>query len=142
MYTEENYFWGLVVYYVGAFLILFSLWFVRKILPGRHFRNTLLLMMASILLVPIKAYPDMHYFAPAWFVSLFEGITKVQPLGYVRGLQPILAVFLFSVVIYWVLFAIGRMLFGGRKRKKLAEQARQEAQDQQQETEPSPEAAA
>lgn len=110
MYTPENYLWGMVGYYIGCLLVLLYLWRFRKLIPGRYFRGLFLLLVATLLLVPITAYPDGYYFAPAWFVSLFEGLTEATEKGYLRGLKPILVCYLAAVFIYlcWVTFRIFR----------------------------------
>lgn len=100
MYSDENYLWGIVGYYLGCLLVLLFLWRFRELLPGRHFRNHLLILIAAVILVPIRAYPDMDYVAPAWFVSLFEGLTGNSETGYLRGAQPIIVSYLVAVVIY------------------------------------------
>jgi len=110
MYTPENYLWGMVGYYVGCLLVLLYLWRFRKLIPGRYFRDLFLLLVATILLVPITAYPDGYYFAPAWFVSLFEGFTEATEQGYLRGAQPIAMIYLVSVILYffWAIFGSRR----------------------------------
>ncbi len=110
MYTPENYLWGMVGYYVGCLLVLLYLWRFRKLIPGRYFRGLFLLLIAAILLVPITAYPDGHYLAPAWFVSLFEGLTEATENGYLRGAKPIFVCYLAAVFLYicWAIFRISR----------------------------------
>ena len=100
MYSDENYLWGLVAYYVGSGLVLLFLWRFRELLPGRHFRNVLLLLISATLLVPIKAYPDLHYLAPAWFVSLYEVLTSASDQGYLRGALPIFVCFFAALLVY------------------------------------------
>ncbi|WP_461520622.1 hypothetical protein [Porticoccus sp.] len=100
MYSDENYLWGIVAYYAGCTLVLLFLWRFRELLPGRHFRNQLLLLLSAIMLVPIKAYPDMGYMAPAWFVSLFEGLTGTSEMSFLRGAQPIIVSYLVVSFLY------------------------------------------
>jgi hypothetical protein len=53
---------------------------------------------------PVTAYPDSPYLAPAFFVSLYEGVLlKNQGMGFQRGLVPILAIGSISVVLYGLL---------------------------------------
>ncbi|MEH6529652.1 MAG: hypothetical protein V7718_06905 [Porticoccus sp.] len=100
MYSAENYLWGLVGYYLGCLLILLYLWRFRKLIPGRFFRSMFLLFVTAVILVPITAYPDGHYLAPAWFVSLYEGLTEATEQGYLRGAKPILICYLAAVCLY------------------------------------------
>lgn len=110
MYSDENYLWGMIGYYLGCFLVLLFLWRFRELLPGRHFRNQLLLLIASLILVPIKAYPDTGYLAPAWFVSLFEGLTGPDPLGFMRGAQPIMICYLTLSLLYVTWLVLAKLL--------------------------------
>ena len=114
MYSAENYLWGLVGYYLGCLLILLYLWRFRRLIPGRFFRSFFLLFIAAVILVPITAYPDGHYLAPAWFVSLYEGLTEATELGYLRGAKPILICYLSAVCLYifWLLFRLSRRSSG------------------------------
>ncbi len=107
MYTVENYHWGLVGYYFGCLLIMLYLWRFRALIPGRHFRSLLLLLIASVILVPVTAYTDNSYLAPAWFVSLFEGFTEATEEGYLRAALPIAIVYAGSVIVYFIWAMLG-----------------------------------
>ena len=95
MYTAENYVWGLVAYYLGAVLVLISV----------------------VLLLPFNAYPDMDYLAPAWFISLFEGITKSTDEGYLRAGVPLIVACLVGIICY----ATGSTIWFFRSGKKGSE---------------------
>lgn len=99
MYSDENYFWGLVAYYLGVGLVILFLWAYRKVIPWRHPRHFLLLLAAVVLLVPVKAYPDLKYLAPAWFVSIYALITHEQQEA-VRAFVPIVAVAVLTAIGY------------------------------------------
>jgi hypothetical protein len=107
MYTTENYLWGMLGYYIGCLLVLLYLWRFRQLIPGRYFRGLFLLFIAAILLVPITAYPDGHYLAPAWFVSLFEGVVETTEKGYQRGAKSILVCYLGAAVVYLCVVIFG-----------------------------------
>ncbi len=107
MYSGENYLWGIVGYYLGCILLLMFLVRFKDLLPGRHFRNHLILFIAAVILVPIKAYPDMNYLAPAWFVSLFEGLTGPDDMGFLRGAQPIITCYLVASACYILAMLLG-----------------------------------
>ncbi len=125
MYSAENYHWGLVGYYLGSVLLIMYAYRFRKIVPGRHFRNLLVLLIAVVILVPIKAYMDSDFLAPAWFVSIFEGLTEETEQAYLRGLQPIIVCYLVSVVLY-IFWAI----FGPCRVKESSQEPSPSAQDQ------------
>ena len=113
MYTAENYLWGLAGYYLGSLLVLLYLWRYRKVIPGRHFRGPFILLVACVLLVPVTAYINEPYLAPAWFVSLFEGLTEATEQGYMRAAQPIVVVYIGAVVFYIV-----GAVFSARRQKE------------------------
>jgi len=127
MYSAENYHWGLVGYYLGSALLIMYAYRFRKIVPGRHFRNLLVLLIAVFILVPIKAYMDSDFLAPAWFVSIFEGLTEETEQAYLRGLQLIIVCYLVSVVLY-IFWAI----FGPRRVKESSQEPSPSDQDQDQ----------
>ncbi len=114
MYTAENYHWGLVGYYLGCLLLMSFFYRYRSLIPGRHFRHLVLLLIATVLFVPVTAYLDSSFLAPAWFVSIFESMTEPMEQAYLRGLQPIIVCYIALAVIY-LLWAI----FGGGKSKKV-----------------------
>ena len=107
MYSDENYLWGIVAYYLGCLLVLLFLVRFKDLLPGRHFRNQLILFVAALILVPIKAYPDTGYLAPAWFVSLYEGLTGPDDVGFLRGAKPIVTCYLVAVACYVLAILLG-----------------------------------
>jgi hypothetical protein len=106
MYTAENYYWGLVGYYLGCAMLMLFVCRFRKIVPGRHFRNILVLFVAAVILVPIYAYQDNSFLAPAWFVGIFEGITAEVEQAYMRGIKPILICYVVAVCFYliWAIY--------------------------------------
>ena len=102
MYTESNYFWGLVAYYVGALVVLWYAYWLLSKLAYRHVRNVLLLMCAALLLTPVQAYsdPNLHQLAPAFLVYLFEGLIIGTDQDATRSLVPMLFVFLLLLAGY------------------------------------------
>lgn len=100
MYSAENYLWGMVAYYFGAALVLFCCWRFTRWIGWQWLRFGLLVLMAVLLLMPFTAYPDMDFFAPAWFVSLFEGLTKATEQGALRAGVPLLVAEIVALVVY------------------------------------------
>ena len=107
MYSAENYYWGLIGYYLGCVMLILFICRYRKIVPGRHFRNLLVLFIATVILVPIYAYPDSSFLAPAWFVSIFESITAEVEQAYMRGVKPILICYVVAVCFYMIWAILG-----------------------------------
>lgn len=93
MYTDENYLWGLVAYYLGVCLLLIPTWRLTRPLPGFPLRALVRCAAVALLATPMFAYPDMRYLAPAWGVMLFDAISPTQGDGLLRGALPLLAVF-------------------------------------------------
>ncbi|MFZ5654570.1 MAG: hypothetical protein ACOY42_09290 [Pseudomonadota bacterium] len=105
MYTDENYFWGLVGYYLGVLLLLVPAWRLTRPLPGFPLRALVRCALVALLGTPMLAYPDMHYLAPAWGVMLFDAIDPEPHDGLLRGVLPLAAVFglLYAVTLLaWV----------------------------------------
>ncbi len=100
MYSTENYIWGLVGYYLGVLLLLAASWRVCKVIPWKHPRRLLLLLLAVVFLVPVRAYPELQFLAPAFFVAIFEGITSTEEGSYLRGLIPLIVSYLVAVAVY------------------------------------------
>ncbi|MGB5096769.1 MAG: hypothetical protein WBN82_02540 [Porticoccaceae bacterium] len=93
MYSEENYFWGLVGYYLGVLLVLAPLWRITRPLPGFPLRAGARVAVITLLATPMFPYRDMHYLAPAWGVMLFDAISPERGDALLRGVLPLLAVF-------------------------------------------------
>lgn len=93
MYTDENYLWGLVGYYLGVLLLLLPTWWLTRRLPGFPLRALARCAAVALLATPMLAYPDLNYLAPAWGVMLFDAIGPTHSDGLLRGVLPLLAVF-------------------------------------------------
>ncbi len=93
MYTDENYFWGLIAYYLGVLLVCVPTWRLTRVLPGFPLRALVRCATVALLGTPMLAYPDMDYLAPAWGVMLFDAISPTQGDGLLRGFLPLLVVF-------------------------------------------------
>lgn len=119
MYTAENYYWGLVGYYFGCTLLMLFCYRFRQVMPGRHVRNVLLLLIFVLLLVPIDPYTNTNYLAPAWFVSIFETLTLDIEQPYFRGLRPIIICYLTALACYIFWAFIRRSRISTKTRKSL-----------------------
>lgn len=93
MYSEENYLWGLVGWYLGVLLVLPPLWRITRPLPGFPLRALVRVAVITLLATPMLAYPDMHYLAPAWGVMLFDALSPNRSDSLLRGVAPLAAVF-------------------------------------------------
>lgn len=120
MYTTENYLWGWVVYAVGALFLMFVLWVTLRRFPWAAFRHVLLIITSAFLFTPITAYQDDKHLAPAFFVSLYEGVFLGGDTSFQRGLAPILAVVVGLLVLYTLLRI---MIFWWRKKHRHSQSA-------------------
>jgi hypothetical protein len=93
VYSEENYYWGLVGYYLGVLLVLAPLWRITRPLPGFPLRAFARVAVITLLATPMFPYRDMPYLAPAWGVMLFDAISPERGDALLRGVLPLLAVF-------------------------------------------------
>jgi len=108
MYTVENYYWGLAAYTLGCLLIAPLLWkFSRVVLRWMPLRIVFGLLLAVFFLMPIKAYEDMSFIAPAWVVAGFEMVRPTTVEGPFRALMPMMAAFLALVLLY-ILIVVAR----------------------------------
>jgi uncharacterized membrane protein YccC len=115
MYSTESYIWGWITYSTGALCLLSFCWLLIRKLASRWLKHVLMILLLAVFFTPVTAYPDNPYLAPAFFVSLYEGILLGdRGMGFQRGLAPILAFSFISVVLYTIVFPI----FRSRKRAR------------------------
>ena len=120
MFSAEDYLQGWIVYSIGASCLLLFLWLLLRKSSWVAVRHLLMLLSASILLTPVTAYRDDSHLAPAFFVSLYEGVmVSGDDGGFQRGLAPIIAVALFGIIFY-ILF---RVLWGFVSKKRSSKNA-------------------
>lgn len=104
MYSAENYMWGWVAYSAGSLCLLFCLWLLVRKISVKAIRHLTLLLAAVVLFTPVTAYRDDPHLAPAFFVSLYEGLlASGDDLSFQRGLAPILAIGFFAIIFYGLL---------------------------------------
>ena len=108
MYTAEDYLQGWIAYSIGGLFLLSFLWYLLRNLRFAVVRHVLILTAAAFLFTPVTAYRDDAHLAPAFFVSLYEGVLlSGANEGFQRGLAPIIALLVFALLIY----AVGRLLW-------------------------------
>lgn len=103
MYSAENYLWGWVAYSAGALCLLFCLWLLVRKIGIAAIRHIILLLATVALFTPVTAYRDDPHLAPAFFVSLYEGLlASGDNMGFQRGLAPIMAIGVISTMFYLI----------------------------------------
>jgi len=117
MYTEENYFWGMVAYLMGVLLVTPALFKVTAwIMPWKPLRILMRLFVLTLLLTPTKAYQDTEFYAPAWTVLLFESIKPNSEEGAATALALMVSTFA-GLGLLVAAFYLG-MFFWRRQRAK------------------------
>jgi len=110
VYSTENYFWGWIAYSFGVFWLLFCLWYMIRGVKSSAFRQSSVLVAVVFFMTPVTAYYDDFHLAPAFFVSLYEGL--LLDVGFQRGLAPILAM----IIVTLTLYGAARFLWSKMKR--------------------------
>lgn len=100
MYAGEDYFWGWLVYVSGVTCLLYSGWYILRNTRIASIRHLFLILAAVFLLTPVTAYIDDSHLAPAFFVSLYEGLVANPVTGFQRGAAPIVALMTLSLLLY------------------------------------------
>ena len=101
MYSAENYFWGWVVYTTGALCLLSCAWYLLRRLTNAALRQSIMLVATAFLMTPVTAHRDDFHLAPAFFVSLYEGL--VSGIGYQRGVAPIMAMTVLALTLFAII---------------------------------------
>ena len=118
MFSAEDYLQGWLFYSTGACCLLLVLWLALRKSSWTTVRHLIMLLSAAVLLTPVTAYRDDSHLAPAFFVSLYEGLLlKGADAGFQRGLAPIIAVAVFALFFYLLI----RLLWGFICRKRSGE---------------------
>lgn len=101
MYSAENYLWGWIAYSAGALCLLLCLWLLVRKISVVAIRHIILMLALIAFFTPVTAYRDDPHLAPAFFVSLYEGLlASGSDMGFQRGLAPILAVAAIGLLFY------------------------------------------
>ena len=109
MYTAENYLWGWIAYASGALCLIGLCWLLIRKVNHAWVRHSLLVILLAVFFTPVTSHSDNAYLAPAFFVSLYEGLlVRSAEAGFQRGLAPILAIGFSTLFIY----GIGRLILG------------------------------
>lgn len=103
MYTTENYIWGSLVYFLGFLIVLPFGWKFTGFIPWERAREITRIVCFVFFLAPAKAYEDMYYLAPAWFVAAFELLRPTTDEGVWRPLSPMLLILLLALAVYFAI---------------------------------------
>ena len=101
-----NYILSYFVYLLGASFLIVGVRILFLQSSKRYFRDLCMIILAVVLLTPINAYVGEQYYAPAIFISFYEGIFLSGDYGFQRGAAPILAILLIVLCLYLSLIHI------------------------------------
>lgn len=101
MYSAENYLWGWIAYSSGALCLLLCLWLLVRKVSVAAIRHIVMMFAVIAFFTPVTAYRDDPHLAPAFFVSLYEGLlASGDDMGFQRGLAPIVAIAAIGLMFY------------------------------------------
>ena len=101
MYSAENYLWGWIAYSSGALCLLLCLWLLVRKISVAAIRHIIMMFAMVAFFTPVTAYRDDPHLAPAFFVSLYEGLlASGDDMGFQRGLAPIVAIAAIGLLFY------------------------------------------
>mgnify|MGYP001257012067 CR=1 FL=1 len=101
MYSAENYLWGWIAYSSGALCLLLCLWLLVRKITVAAIRHIIMMLAVIVFFTPVTAYRDDPHLAPAFFVSLYEGLlASGNDMGFQRALAPILAIAVIGLMFY------------------------------------------
>jgi|GEM_PF-829027 len=91
-----------LLYLLGAAGCLWVVWFWTRRLQPMVWRHLLRLISATLILTPFTADPEQSYLAPAWIISVLEGIFEgVETMG--RAGVPLLLALVGTVLLWLIL---------------------------------------
>ena len=102
-----DYIFAYLVYFFGASAVIFGFWMMFSSAKAKYLRDVSIIFIAVLILTPIDAYIGEEYLAPAFFISIYEGIILKGNYGFQRGAAPIFA--LLAVVL--LLYHLGRLIY-------------------------------
>jgi len=118
MFSAEDYLQGWLFYSTGACCLLLVLWLALRKSSWTTVRHLIMLLSAAVLLTPVTAYRDDSHLAPAFFVSLYEGLLlKGADAGFQRGLAPMIAIAFFALVGYLLIRLVWSLILKRRSGK-------------------------
>jgi hypothetical protein len=106
-----NYILSYFVYLLGASFLIVGVRILFLQSSKTYFRDLCMIILAVVFLTPINSYVGEQYYAPAIFISLYEGIFLSGEYGFQRGAAPILAILLIVLCLYHAIWA-AKLVFG------------------------------
>ncbi len=121
MFSFEEYVVAWLAYLVCVLGVLSVFWRITRALPWLYCKQSLRLIVASMLLVPAQVEESPLFWAPAWvkamLVFVFSGTDELMSVG-----KLVLTGTLFALIVYFTLSII-MLFFRKRPQKKKTTQA-------------------
>jgi hypothetical protein len=95
--TTQAYLWGWFAYLIGSVGVLFVWWWLTRPL-SRWGKVPLRTVLTALLLTPWSVSPQHDEWAPAWVVSLFDGLAQ-EDVSLWRAGGPLLAMLVVALVV-------------------------------------------
>ncbi|MGB0360606.1 MAG: hypothetical protein ACPGEF_04255 [Endozoicomonas sp.] len=95
--TEAQYIWGWISYLAGATGCLISLWFIVRTWYPR-LRRTIMFVAMALVYTPWYVNPEEGFLAPAFVISLYDGLSLGVPAMWRSGQVAVIAVIIMAVI--------------------------------------------
>ena len=109
MFSFEEYLWGWVIYLVASVGLLMAFWRITRYITLIYLKQSLRLIIATLLLTPALIENTFYLWSPAWMQGLlqliFVGIDGSLPIG------RYLLIAVCAVLILYLLILMGQQLY-------------------------------
>ncbi|WP_290538995.1 hypothetical protein [Alcanivorax sp.] len=95
--TTEAYMWGWLAYLLGCVAVLFVWWWLTRPLAVWG-KVPLRILLTALLLTPWSVSPQHDEWAPAWVVTLFDGLAQ-DDVSLWRAGGPLLAMLVVALIV-------------------------------------------
>ena len=95
--TTKAYLWGWFAYLVGTGGVLFVWWWLTRSL-GVWGKVPLRIVLTALLVTPWSVSPEHDEWAPAWVVTLFDGLAQ-EDISLWRAGGPLLAMLVVALIV-------------------------------------------
>ena len=95
--TTEAYMWGWLAYLLGCAAVLFVWWWLTRPL-ALWAKVPLRILLTALLLTPWSVSPQHDEWAPAWVVTLFDGLAQ-EDVSLWRAGGPLLAMLVVALIV-------------------------------------------
>jgi|GEM_PF-792037 len=123
--TEQDYYYAWIIYLGGSLVIMLGWWQFTKVFTFSPLRHILRIAGVVLLFTPHSVEDGNTWMAPALFVAALDPLLLEEGVWQRAG-QPIMAIFVFSMLLYIVIGLLWRRRVVKQRQQKVLEQERQE----------------